>query len=81
MGNVAVDRNTRRYAGSPERYTPTWLMTRIRDFLGPNFYDPCPASQGHVQINGLAISWAHKHVYCNPPYGRGIASWIIKAMT
>jgi len=28
--------------------------------------------------NGLTISWNYGSVYCNPPYGRGIAEWVKK---
>jgi len=29
--------------------------------------------------NGLTADWDGKHVWCNPPYGRGIADWVKKA--
>jgi site-specific DNA-methyltransferase (adenine-specific) len=38
--------------------------------------DPCPL---HAEFDGLAISWAGHRVFCNPPYGRGVARWLEKA--
>ena len=78
---TALKRNTGQQAGSPEWYTPTWLLERIAAFLGPDWYDPCPASFGKPAENGLAASWAGKRVYCNPPYGRPVEAWVIKAMS
>lgn len=39
--------------------------------------DPCPLGGG--KLDGLAISWRKHRVFCNPPYGRGIAAWLAKA--
>ena len=48
----------------------------VYDALDAEFrfdYDPCPLrSEG----DGLAVSWAGKRVYCNPPYGPGIGDWL-----
>ena len=44
--------------------------------------DPCPLGGGDrliMEHDGLARSWAGERVYCNPPYGRGIARWLAKA--
>lgn len=44
--------------------------------------DPCPLNGGDRMImehDGLARSWAGHRVYCNPPYGRGLAQWLDKA--
>lgn len=32
-------------------------------------------------MNGLDYSWEGQHVFLNPPYGRGIESWMKKAAT
>ncbi len=37
--------------------------------------DPCPLNGD----GGLTRSWRGERVYCNPPYGRGVASWLAKA--
>jgi site-specific DNA-methyltransferase (adenine-specific) len=38
--------------------------------------DQCP-SEGWP--DGLTRQWDGERVYCNPPYGRGIERWLIKA--
>ena len=38
--------------------------------------DPCPLEP---TFDGTAISWMGHRVYCNPPYGRGVARWLVKA--
>ncbi|MGH2518658.1 MAG: DNA N-6-adenine-methyltransferase, partial [Chloroflexota bacterium] len=79
---LGAERAQRASHGSPEWYTPDWLMRRITAFLGDGWYDPCPARQSKpLTTNGLSESWRGRAVYCNPPYGRDIPPWIIKAMT
>ena len=47
--------------------------------------DPCPvrlpreAGLPLFGTDGLTISWAGERVFCNPPYGRGLGSWLAKA--
>jgi hypothetical protein len=77
---TALQRNGNQNKASPERYTPAWLMTMLREFMG-DFYDPCPPREERpIERNGLAIDWSGR-VYCNPPYGKPIGAWIVKAMT
>jgi site-specific DNA-methyltransferase (adenine-specific) len=38
--------------------------------------DPCPCAGWP---DGLTRQWDGERVYCNPPYGRGIERWLIKA--
>lgn len=74
-------RATRASHSSPEWYTPDWLMARISAFLGPDYVDPCPARGSKaLATNGLGDSWRGQAVYVNPPYGRDIPPWIVKAM-
>lgn len=50
------------------------------DSLNAEFHftlDPCPLN-GEA-TDGLSISWGGHRVYCNPPYGRGIDRWLVKA--
>lgn len=76
----ASQRHGNRYQKEVERYTPTWLLERVAAFLGPDYFDPCPASDGAApQVNGLEIPWQGR-VWVNPPY-RPIAPWITKALT
>jgi phage N-6-adenine-methyltransferase len=43
-----------------------------------------PTNAKHVRYltreeDALRISWAGERVFCNPPYGKGLASWVRKA--
>lgn len=79
---VGSTRALRASHSSPEWYTPDWLMARIAAFLGEDYIDPCPARGSKaLATNGLGESWRGLRVYVNPPYGRDIPPWIIKAMT
>lgn len=59
--------------------TPTELYSHLNDEFRFTL-DPCPLDyiEG-VSQDGLARSWAGERVFCNPPYGRGIARWLAKA--
>ena len=59
---------------SPHWRTPE-LVYQILDREFRFNLDPCPIGGN----DGLRISWRGKRVYCNPPYGRAIASWFEKA--
>jgi site-specific DNA-methyltransferase (adenine-specific) len=37
--------------------------------------DPCPLGGR----GGLERSWEGERVYCNPPYGRDVGKWLVKA--
>jgi hypothetical protein len=37
--------------------------------------DPCP----NGATDGLTRDWGGHRIYCNPPYGRGVADWLEKA--
>lgn len=79
---VGAVRALRASHSSPEWYTPDWLMARVAAFLGAGYIDPCPARGSKaLATNGLGESWRGQRVYVNPPYGRDIPPWIVKAMT
>jgi hypothetical protein len=62
-------------------FTPPDLLADIEAFLGAGYLDPCPAMLPGQKIqSGLWMPWRGR-VYVNPPYGRAIGPWIIKAMT
>lgn len=68
-------------SASDRWFTPPDLLAEIRAFLG-DYYDPCPARyEGERIDSGLWQAWAGHVVYLNPPYGRVIGRWIVKAMT
>jgi len=43
--------------------------------------DPCPIddSERIMEHDGLARPWSGERVFCNPPYGNGMARWLAKA--
>jgi hypothetical protein len=68
-------------AVSDRWFTPPDLLRDIEMFLGAGYFDPCPPVQaGEPITSGLWMPW-RGHVYVNPPYGRVIGPWIVKAMT
>lgn len=53
----------------------------VYDALDAEFhfdFDPCPLSQTPT-FDGTAVSWTGKRVFCNPPYNREIAKFLVKA--
>jgi site-specific DNA-methyltransferase (adenine-specific) len=40
--------------------------------------DPCPIDYTPEEPDGLTLDWSGRRVYCNPPYGRGVANWLDK---
>lgn len=67
-------------SASDRWFTPPDLLAEIRDFLG-DYYDPCPPREAGEPIeSGLWRRWEGR-VFVNPPYGRVIGRWIVKAMT
>lgn len=71
-------------SSSCEWATPQWLF----DELDAEFHftlDPCSTDENakcrkHYTVadNGLTKDWSGETVFCNPPYGRGVADWVRK---
>ncbi len=40
--------------------------------------DPCPLNEAWT-VDGRSLSWSRRRVYCNPPYGKEIGTWLAKA--
>jgi DNA N-6-adenine-methyltransferase Dam len=57
---------------SVEWATPIGVYAALREEFEFDF-DPCPLGG---EEDGLAISWTNRLVFCNPPYGPGIAQWL-----
>ena len=62
--------------------TPSWAtpMALYAD-LDAEFhfnFDPCPLNDAKIW-DGRMESWVGRRVFCNPPYGRGIGTWLAKA--
>lgn len=63
--------------GFPSWATPEDLYASLNGEFAFDF-DPCPLGDARIW-DGRMESWAGRRVYCNPPYGRDIASWLAKA--
>ena len=59
---------------SPHYNTPQTLYDELDKEFQFND-DPCPIGN---QIDGLLRAWGSR-TYCNPPYGRHIGKWMMKA--
>ena len=64
-------------SASVHHATPPDVRAALDSEFGLDF-DPCPLSES-PEVDGLAVSWAGRRVFCNPPYGRGIGAWLAKA--
>lgn len=42
-------------------------------------FDPCPLDGDEDGLAPLFCQWRNKRVFCNPPYGPGIAKWLKRA--
>lgn len=62
---------------TPSHATPKALYEVLNREFGFDL-DPCPLNDAEIW-DGCSLSWAGKRVFCNPPYGRGIARWLAKA--
>ena len=40
--------------------------------------DPCPIDGNRDGLSPLFCTWHGRRVYCNPPYGRGLADWLAR---
>lgn len=59
---------------TPHWATPKWLYDELNREFHFDF-DPCPLNSN---FNGLTVPWGKRN-YINPPYGRAITQWIVKA--
>lgn len=64
--------------------TPKDLFDRLNEQYHFTL-DPCSADENHlcdkyytIKEDGLKQSWKNEVVFCNPPYGRKIYSWVEK---
>ena len=74
----------------PQAATHQWATPQATfDALHEEFsftLDPCASATNYKcaryftkSDNGLVQDWGTSSVFCNPPYGRGIADWMAKA--
>ena len=72
-------------SASNEWATPQDFFNKLNEEF--NFtLDPCATHENHKcakyytqEDDGLAQSWDNEIIFCNPPYGRQIKSWVKKA--
>lgn len=64
--------------------TPQDLFDELNNEFGFTL-DPCADDNNHKckkyftkEIDGLSQCWKGESVFCNPPYGRGVGSWVRK---
>lgn len=62
---------------TPSHATPRGLYAELDAEFAFDL-DPCPLNDAQIW-DGKAQSWAGRRVFCNPPYGPGIAGWLVKA--
>jgi phage N-6-adenine-methyltransferase len=66
--------------------TPSDLFAELEREFGPFTLDPCATPENAKapryftwQDDGRHQSWANERVFMNPPYGREVGRWVIKA--
>ena len=72
-------------SATDEWYTPIDFYNELNKEFNFNL-DPCATADNHKCAkyftkadNGLVQSWGGYKVFCNPPYGRTIGTWVEKA--
>ena len=64
------------FSAATDRWeTPGELKAALYREFGLNF-DPCPIDGTQNGLAPLFSCWRDKRVFCNPPYGPGVANWI-----
>ncbi len=56
---------------SDKWYTPPEWLAWVRDELGEDYFDPCPAGWSEGDLDGLTVPWTCAPTYVNHPGGRG----------
>ncbi len=65
---------------SPHWPTPKALLEKLDKEFHFDF-DPCPLGESEADGSApLFTSWKGKRVFCNPPYNRGIAPFLERAV-
>lgn len=82
---IAPPCHTRTAETTDDWITPKWLLDRLGEFdLDPCSCDPQPwptaKEMWTVKDDGLMRPW-HGLVWCNPPYGRAMGTWLNRLAT
>lgn len=71
-------------SNSDEWATPQYFFDKLNDEFHFDL-DPCATSENAKcqkyytkEDDGLAQDWQGHTIFCNPPYGKGIKSWVKK---
>lgn len=81
MASIAPMAHTRREGLTTDSWiTPKWILDRVGPFdLDPCACDPQPWPTATKMLtekeDGLLYIW-HGFVWCNPPYGRALGTWL-----
>jgi hypothetical protein len=59
--------------------TPADTYVALNDEFHFDF-DPCPLDGTENGLATLFVDWGGKRVFCNPPYGPGIANWLERGL-
>lgn len=59
--------------------TPSDVYSALEREFAFNF-DPCPLDGTGDGLSPLFCEWRGKRVFCNPPYGRGLAQWLRRGL-
>jgi len=59
--------------------TPADTYAALNDEFHFDF-DPCPLDGTEDGLASLFVDWCGKRVFCNPPYGPGIAKWLERGL-
>lgn len=64
------------FSSATDRWaTPQEVYSRLDAEFHFDF-DPCPIDGQSDGLARLLVPWGGKRVFCNPPYGPGIAKWL-----
>lgn len=66
-------------SASVEWATPRTLYATLNAEFNFDF-DPCPLGGTENGLATLFQSWNGRRVFCNPPYGRGLAKWLERGL-
>lgn len=68
------------FSSASDRWaTPTAVYAALNAEFGFNF-DPCPLDGTGDGLAPLFCEWRGKRVFCNPPYGPGLAEWLRRGL-
>ncbi|MFI5073227.1 MAG: hypothetical protein ACHP8A_20350, partial [Terriglobales bacterium] len=68
------------FSSASDRWaTPKAVYAALNAEFGFNF-DPCPLDGAGDGLAPLFCEWRGKRVFCNPPYGHGLAEWLKRGL-